>query len=290
MPLQAPVQPVNSLWPSGSAVSVRRAPLWTSARQRPLFAPLMRVQLIVLPATTAPSPVPLKFKVRLLGRSKNTDTVWPDPLIKSVQVAPVVLAHSPPQRRKACCAAGVAVRVISVPPVNSATQAPRPAVPCKLQDRPAGEETTSPLPTPTPLTDTAVGASNRAIAVRDAVMIKRQLLPGEPAQSPVHRVKLLCPLLTAVRVTMAPSMNVPVQLPIVVPFCATQVRLPWSTVTTPAPVPAAEIVRTRRARNTTPTVRGRSVAMVQTVPGVPEQSPAHPASSVPVPGAAVSPT
>ena len=110
------------------------------------------------------------------------------------QVLPVAAAQAPPQPCSTWPVAGVAVRTTVVPGANGAEQ-------MLPQSMPAGCETSRPSPvTPTlRLTGSGAGAAANA-AVTAPPLVRVQLLPTEPVQTPPHDRRIWPAAGTAVRV------------------------------------------------------------------------------------------
>jgi hypothetical protein len=220
----APLQPLNVEPAAGVAVSVTIVPSLKDAEQ---VAP----QLIPAGAlVTEPDPVPAFVTVSTCVALKVAVTDW-SALIVTTHV-PVPEQPAPLQPVKADPAAGVAVKVTTVPSLKDAEQVAPQLIP-------AGAPVTEPEPDPVFVTvSVCVGTVlNVAVTDRDALIVTMQVpVPEQP--SPLQPANAEPSAAVAVSVTTVPSENGAEHV-------APQLMPAGELVTVPEPEPAFVTVRVK---------------------------------------------
>jgi hypothetical protein len=223
VPVHAPLQPVKVELASGVAMRVTTVPVSNDALQvDPQAIPVGEEAMV-------PPPVPALPTVRAYWILVNVAVTDAAALIITVQFP--VPVHAPLQPVKVELASGIAVRVTTVPAVNSALQ----VVP---QVIPVGEEVTVPPPVPVLVTLKLYWILVNVAVTEAAALIVTLQLPV-PVHAPLQPVKVDAPSGEAVSVTTVPDANDALQ---VVP----QVMPAGEEVTVPPPVPAFVTLRVYR--------------------------------------------
>ena len=254
-----PVQPPKVDPPVGVGASVTAAPVVNVSEQR-VAGQSMLPGLEV----TVPVPPPAMVMVRVCvpaGASKVAVQ------LRSTVIVTLLLQPVPVQPPKVDPPVGVGVSVTAVPVTNPSEQVPG-------QLMLPGFDVTVPVPPPAMVMFSVRGGMKFAVQVRSAVMVTLA-----PQSVPLQLPKVELPVGVGVSATVAPSVNVSLQVP-------GQLILPGLDVTVPVP-PDMTIVRVRMASNVAvhPTA-----ADIVTVPSAQSASPVQPANVDEASGVAVSVT
>jgi hypothetical protein len=267
MPAQPLLQPVKVEPAAGVAVKVTSAPLANDAEQ---VAPQL-IPAGVLVTVPLPLPAFVTVSAKDSGCDAKVAVMEPAALIESVQVG--MLAQPLLQPVKADPAAGVAVKVTSVPLLNEAEHVAPQLIP-------AGALVTVPVPLPAFVTVSATGCSaNVAVTVLAAFSVT--VHAPVPVHAPLQPVKIAPAPGVAVSVTTVPLLNNAEQV-------APQLTPAGALVTVPDPAPARLTVS---AKDCTPKFAVTdAAAVIVTVHGpVPEHPPpVQPVNVAPAAGVAVS--
>jgi hypothetical protein len=271
MAAQPLFQPVKVEPAAGAAVKVTSAPLVNDAEQ---VAPQSMPAGALL---TVPLPLPAFVTVSVTdptgGCNAKVAVMLPAAFIETVQVG--VPAQPLFQPVKVEPAAGVAVKVTSVPLVNAAEQvAP--------QLMPAGALVTVPVPLPAFVTVSAKGCGAN-VAVTALAAFSVTVHEPVPAHAPLHPVNIAPAPGAAVRVTSVPLLNDAEQvMPQLIPAGVL--------VTAPDPAPARLTVSTKDCRPPKLAVTDVAALIVTVQVPVPEQPPLQPPKVDGAVGVAVSVT
>ena len=266
VPVQAPLQPVKVAPAAGVAVSVTAAPLLNDAEQ--VVPQLMPAGALI----TVPDPAPARLTVSAKDCRPKFAVTDVATLIVTVQVA--VPEQPPPlQPVNVAPAAGVAVSVTALPPLNDAEQ----VVPQLI---PAGTLVTVPDPAPARLTVSAKDCRPKFAVTDVATLIVTVQVPVPEQPPPLQPVNVEPAAGVAVNVTTAPLVNDAEQ---VVP----QLIAAGVLVTVPVPLPPLVTVSAKGCRPKFAVTEVAAFIVTAHVP-VPVHAPLQPVNVAPAAGVAVS--
>src|SRR4029078_9931594 len=239
---------------AGVAVKATTVPSVTGSKQVPVSLPAVLKQLMVLggaPTTVpVPVPVPSMVSVRMTAAVKFACTVALPPATVCVQTLAGPSLSQFVQPVKLEFAAGVAVKVTTVPSVTVSKQVPvsLPAVLKQLMVL-GGAPTTVPVPVPVPsmvsVRMTAAVKFACTVALPPATVCV-QTLAGPTLSQFVQPVKLEFAAGVAVKVTTVPSVTGSKQVAVSLPAGLKQLMvLGGAPTTVPVPVPVPSMVSVR---------------------------------------------